>query len=88
MSTQTEKGKPMESSPTPTDEELRESMTKYWEIHTGDGDLENMMLDSKAAALDKSERPEILQYLPDLSSQSVAELGAGSVSIHFLGVYF
>eukprot|EP01138_Halocafeteria_seosinensis_P005233 gb/GECG01005350.1/.p1 GENE.gb/GECG01005350.1/~~gb/GECG01005350.1/.p1 ORF type:complete len:104 (+),score=15.71 gb/GECG01005350.1/:1-312(+) len=75
-------GEPTNPSPgaeSDTSEELRKAMTQYWEIHTGDGDLENMMLDSRAAALDKSERPEILQYLPELKTRSVAELGAGSV---------
>jgi hypothetical protein len=72
---------PSPSTESDTSEEVRKAMTQYWEIHTGDGDLENMMLDSRAAALDKSERPEILQYLPELKTRSVAELGAGSVRI-------
>ncbi|CAN6445806.1 unnamed protein product [Victoria cruziana] len=36
-----------------------------------------MMLDSKAADLDKEERPEVLSLLPDFKQKDILELGAG-----------
>lgn len=52
-------------------------MTKYWEEHSQDATLEEMMLDSSARDLCKDEEPEILSYLPNLKSKDVVELGAG-----------
>lgn len=60
-----------------TDTSARNAMTKYWEEHSQDATLEEMMLDSSARDLCKDEEPEILSYLPNLKSKDVVELGAG-----------
>ncbi|GFZ12292.1 hypothetical protein Acr_23g0006770 [Actinidia rufa] len=49
----------------------------YWIEHSADLSVEAMMLDSKAADLDKEERPEVLSLLPPYEGKSVLELGAG-----------
>lgn len=56
---------------------VRSAMTKYWEEHSQDATLEEMMLDSSAHDLCKEEEPEIISYLPNLKSKDVVELGAG-----------
>ena len=58
-------------------EATREDFLSYWEEEHGDPTLENMMLDSNAAAMDVLERPEILAELPSLNGKCVLELGAG-----------
>ncbi|KAM0921329.1 hypothetical protein ACQ4PT_006959 [Festuca glaucescens] len=58
-------------------EEERKAQKKYWEEHSKDLTVEAMMLDSRAADLDKEERPEILSLLPSYEGKSVLELGAG-----------
>uniref|UniRef100_A0A453FAL0 phosphoethanolamine N-methyltransferase n=1 Tax=Aegilops tauschii subsp. strangulata TaxID=200361 RepID=A0A453FAL0_AEGTS len=58
-------------------EEEREAQKRYWEEHSRDLTVEAMMLDSRAADLDKEERPEILSLLPSYEGKSVLELGAG-----------
>lgn len=58
-------------------EQEREIQKKYWMEHSVDLTLEAMMLDSKAADLDKEERPEVLSMLPPIDGKSVLELGAG-----------
>ncbi|XP_039126267.1 phosphoethanolamine N-methyltransferase 1-like isoform X2 [Dioscorea cayenensis subsp. rotundata] len=45
--------------------------------HSQDLTVEAMMLDSRAADLDKEERPEVLSLLPPFKGKSVLELGAG-----------
>ncbi|CAH9106874.1 unnamed protein product [Cuscuta europaea] len=55
----------------------REIQKKYWLEHSSDLTVEAMMLDSKAADLDKEERPEVLSLLPPYDGKSVLELGAG-----------
>lgn len=55
----------------------REIQKSYWLEHTADLTVEAMMLDSKAADLDKEERPEVLSMLPPYEGKSVLELGAG-----------
>ncbi|KAM7479643.1 hypothetical protein LguiA_027856 [Lonicera macranthoides] len=69
----------------------REIQKNYWVEHSGDLSVEAMMLDSKAADLDKEERPEpnfsvvdydsksilILSLLPPYEGKSILELGAG-----------
>ncbi|KAK9277797.1 hypothetical protein L1049_027353 [Liquidambar formosana] len=56
----------------------REIQKSYWMEHSADLSLEAMMLDSKAADLDKEERPEVvLSLLPPLEGKTVLELGAG-----------
>ncbi|GAV74409.1 Methyltransf_11 domain-containing protein/Methyltransf_23 domain-containing protein [Cephalotus follicularis] len=55
----------------------REIQKNYWIEHSTDLTVEAMMLDSKAADLDKEERPEVLSLLPPYEGKSVLELGAG-----------
>ncbi|XP_044467061.1 phosphoethanolamine N-methyltransferase 1-like [Mangifera indica] len=55
----------------------REFQKNYWIEHSADLTVEAMMLDSKAADLDKEERPEVLSLLPSYEGKSVLELGAG-----------
>lgn len=55
----------------------RDVQKSYWMEHTADLTVEAMMLDSKAADLDKEERPEVLSLLPPYEGKSVLELGAG-----------
>ncbi|KAK4744169.1 hypothetical protein SAY87_010481 [Trapa incisa] len=55
----------------------REVQKSYWIEHSLDLTVESMMLDSKAADLDKEERPEVLSLLPPYEGKSVLELGAG-----------
>lgn len=52
-------------------------MTDFWEEHSQEGSLEEMMLDTNAAELTKHELPEILSYLPSWEGKDVLELGAG-----------
>ena len=56
---------------------VREAMTDFWEEHSQDASLEEMMLDTNAAELTKHELPEILSYLPSWEGKDVVELGAG-----------
>ncbi|XP_006655550.1 LOW QUALITY PROTEIN: phosphoethanolamine N-methyltransferase 1-like [Oryza brachyantha] len=55
----------------------RKAQRSYWEEHSKALTVEAMMLDSRAADLDKEERPEILSVLPSYKGKSVLELGAG-----------
>ncbi|XP_062232050.1 phosphoethanolamine N-methyltransferase 1 [Phragmites australis] len=55
----------------------RKVQKSYWEEHSKDLTVEAMMLDSRAADLDKEERPEVLSLLPSYKGKSVLELGAG-----------
>ncbi|KAK9278167.1 hypothetical protein L1049_027727 [Liquidambar formosana] len=55
----------------------REVQKSYWMEHSVDLTVEAMMLDSKAADLDKEERPEVLSLLPPFEGKTVLELGAG-----------
>ncbi|CAN6336914.1 unnamed protein product [Urochloa humidicola] len=55
----------------------RKVQKSYWEEHSKGLTVESMMLDSRAADLDKEERPEILSLLPSYKGKSVLELGAG-----------
>ena len=55
----------------------RADFTEYWASDHSAATLENMMLDSDAAFIDKLERPEILSHMPSLQGKSVLELGAG-----------
>ena len=58
-------------------EATREDFRSYWVEEHGAPTLENMMLDTNAAAMDVLERPEILAELPSLNGKSVLELGSG-----------
>ncbi|RID63380.1 hypothetical protein BRARA_E02393 [Brassica rapa] len=55
----------------------RDVQKSYWIEHSADLTVEAMMLDSRAADLDKEERPEVLSLLPPYEGKSVLELGAG-----------
>ncbi|XP_047338147.1 phosphoethanolamine N-methyltransferase 1-like [Impatiens glandulifera] len=55
----------------------REVQKNYWVEHSSELTIEAMMLDSKAADLDKEERPEVLSLLPPYEGKTVLELGAG-----------
>jgi len=57
--------------------EERQAQKSYWEEHSRNLTVEAMMLDSRAADLDKEERPEVLSLLPSFEGKSVLELGAG-----------
>ena len=55
----------------------RKVMSAYWKEHSGEATVEAMMLDSKAADIDKLERPEVLRLLGPVDGLRVVELGAG-----------
>ncbi|XP_063951468.1 uncharacterized protein LOC129268806 isoform X1 [Lytechinus pictus] len=55
----------------------RNNMKQFWEGHSSDGSLEEMMLDSNASMLTKHELPEVMSLLPDLNEKRVLELGSG-----------
>ncbi|KAL4234230.1 hypothetical protein ACF0H5_005881 [Mactra antiquata] len=52
-------------------------MTDFWQEHSKEASLEEMMLDTNAEELTKHELPEILSYLPSYEGKDVIELGAG-----------
>ncbi|XP_013930658.1 PREDICTED: phosphoethanolamine N-methyltransferase 1-like [Thamnophis sirtalis] len=52
-------------------------MHQFWEEHSQNSSLEEMMLDSGAQELTREDTPEILSLLPFLEGQEVLELGAG-----------
>ncbi|MBN3313997.1 PEAM3 methyltransferase, partial [Atractosteus spatula] len=56
---------------------VRHEMTEFWQEHSQQATVEEMMLDSNAQLLTKHELPEILALLPDLEGLTVLELGAG-----------
>ncbi|XP_044126384.1 phosphomethylethanolamine N-methyltransferase-like isoform X2 [Bufo gargarizans] len=58
-------------------DEVRQTMTEFWEEHSRDATVEEMMLDSSAELLSKEEKPEIISLLPCLDGLNVLELGAG-----------
>lgn len=49
----------------------------YWESHSTQGTVEDMMLDSQAANIDLLERPEILAALGPIQGKTLLELGSG-----------
>ncbi|MBA0856127.1 hypothetical protein Goshw_023756 [Gossypium schwendimanii] len=55
----------------------RKVQKNYWIEHSVDLTVEAMMLDSKAADIDKEERPEVLSLLPPYEGKTILELGAG-----------
>lgn len=57
--------------------EVRSAMMEFWQDHSKDGSLEEMMLDNNAATMTEEELPEILSYIPDVTDKDVVELGAG-----------
>ncbi|KAM4721574.1 uncharacterized protein WCC33_007861 isoform 2-T2 [Rhinophrynus dorsalis] len=52
-------------------------MKQFWEEHSRDATVEEMMLDSSAKLLSNEEKPEIISLLPCMDGLSVLELGAG-----------
>ncbi|XP_053133747.1 uncharacterized protein LOC128337138 [Hemicordylus capensis] len=52
-------------------------MHQFWQEHSRDSSLQEMMLDSGALQLTREDTPEILALLPSLERQEVLELGAG-----------
>lgn len=54
----------------PTAEE-REAQKAYWKEHSTEATVEAMMLDSKAADIDKLERPEVCDRILIQSCQSL-----------------
>ncbi|XP_063801185.1 uncharacterized protein LOC134969271 isoform X2 [Pseudophryne corroboree] len=52
-------------------------MTLFWEEHSRDATVQEMMLDTNAELLSTEETPEIISLLPCLDGLNVLELGAG-----------
>ena len=46
--------------------QVREKMTLYWEEHSKDASVEEMMLDTNAAQFNAGDKAEILRLLPSL----------------------
>ncbi len=55
----------------------REQMIEYWNKHSKDCSIQEMMLDTDAEIISDKELPEILSVLPSYSNKSILELGAG-----------
>ncbi|XP_036403617.1 phosphoethanolamine methyltransferase [Megalops cyprinoides] len=55
----------------------RLKMTEFWQEHSQQATVQEMMLDSSAELLTLQELPEILAMLPSLEGTTVLELGAG-----------
>ncbi|XP_075425983.1 uncharacterized protein LOC142465681 isoform X2 [Ascaphus truei] len=52
-------------------------MIQFWEEHSQNATVEEMMLDASARLISKEEKPEIISLLPCIDGLSVLELGAG-----------
>nr|XP_028565999.1 phosphoethanolamine N-methyltransferase 3-like isoform X5 [Podarcis muralis] len=52
-------------------------MRRFWEEHSQNSSVQEMMLDSGAQQLTQEDTPEIIALLPCLKGQDVLELGAG-----------
>lgn len=55
----------------------REKMLDYWNKHSNDCSIQEMMLDTNAETISDQELPEILSVLPSYSGKNILELGAG-----------
>ena len=55
----------------------REQMTAYWQEHSVEATVEEMMLDDEAQKIHELERDEILALLPPIEGSRVLELAAG-----------
>ena len=55
----------------------RKDMTLFWEQHSVDVSINEMMLDSNAEKISAFELEEVLSNLPTLENKKVLELGAG-----------
>jgi len=56
---------------------VRETMNHFWQAHSKNADLNEMMLDSNAEKLNQYEMNEILTMIPQFNGKSILELGAG-----------
>ena len=52
-------------------------MAEYWNEHSREASVKEMMLDEEAEVLGREEIPEILEMLPEYKDKDVLELGAG-----------
>ena len=52
-------------------------MLNYWNKHSADCSIQEMMLDTNAETISDQELPEILSVLPDYTGYNILELGAG-----------
>lgn len=52
-------------------------MTKFWESHSHNASIEEMMLDTNASLISQEELPEVMALLPELKGKKVLELGGG-----------
>lgn len=52
-------------------------MLEYWNKHSKDCSIQEMMLDTNAETISDQELPEILSVLPSYSGKEILELGAG-----------
>lgn len=57
--------------------ETRNDMTKFWESHSHNASIEEMMLDTNASLISQEELPEVMALLPELKGKKVLELGGG-----------
>lgn len=57
--------------------EERNKMLNYWNKHSADCSIQEMMLDTNAETISDQELPEILSVLPDYTGYNILELGAG-----------
>jgi phosphoethanolamine N-methyltransferase len=55
----------------------RSDMEKYWQQHSKEGSIEEMMLDDGAQAIEAQDCEEILSLQPELPGKHVLELAAG-----------
>ncbi|XP_064641506.1 uncharacterized protein LOC135496243 [Lineus longissimus] len=52
-------------------------MKKFWEDHSKDGSVKEMMLDENAEAFSDLEKAELLSLLPSVTNKDILEIGAG-----------
>ena len=52
-------------------------MNSYWQDHSKNCNINEMMLDDNAEKMSDMERDEVMSYLPNCSGKDVLELGAG-----------
>lgn len=57
----------------------REVQKSYWIEHTAELTVEAMMLDSKAADLDKEERPEVYDSFYDIVMSNISLISLGCI---------
>jgi len=55
----------------------RDDMTSFWQKHSVEASLNEMLLDSNAEEISRFELKEILENLPELKNLRILELGAG-----------